>query len=422
MYTQTEQKLMDAMASMDIIDTHEHLPLESERLARPQDLFTLFSHYTRHDLFSAGMDHDGRGLEPFGVEKPVYGSLFNQDVPLEQRWKIFSPYWESIRYGSYARAALLTAKIVYGITDINEKTYAELSERITAENRPGIYQRMLCERCNIKAALTQKALKGCELPLIPVARICDWLDFCNREYLDKFASRFELEITGIDDCYVWLERYFKEILDNGAVGIKINSKDFGMPSEQDADKALRHLLQTGYAEEGNTDIADYLTHRAIEMAAERNLVVAVHAGVWGDYREIDCKHMLKLAPAHPNAMFDLYHLGMPSVRDAIMIGKNLPNVYLNLCWTHIVSQAQTCRGIDELIDQVPINKIMAFGGDYENPVEKVVGHLYMARENYAHVFGARIERGMLDDEAAAMILKKWFFDNPLALYSRLEIG
>ena len=152
------------------------------------------------------------------------------------------------------------------------------------------------------------------------------------------------------------------------------------------------------------------------------MVIAVHAGIWGDFRDIDSKHMLTLAPAHPQADFDLYHLGMPSVRDTIVVGKNLPNVYLNLCWTHIISQVQTCSGVDELLDQVPVNKITAFGGDYSRPVEKVVGHLHMARENLAQVFATRIERGRMSFDEATAILGLWFWDTPLRLYPKLQIA
>jgi len=117
---------------------------------------------------------------------------------------------------------------------------------------------------------------------------------------------------------------------------------------------------------------------------------------------------------------DLYHLGMPSVRDALVVAKNFANVYLNICWMHIISQTQTCSGIGEMLDQTPINKVPAFGGDYARPVEKVVGRLHMAREDFARVFGARIDRGIVGLDEALEILKLWFWDTP-PLYTRREV-
>ena len=81
-YTKTEEKLMAEMQQLEIIDCHEHLPPEATRTDTPQDAFTLLSHYTRHDLFSAGMDWDSADdPEPF-VSRPLYDSLSNQEIPL----------------------------------------------------------------------------------------------------------------------------------------------------------------------------------------------------------------------------------------------------------------------------------------------------------------------------------------------------
>jgi hypothetical protein len=107
---------------------------------------------------------------------------------------------------------------------------------------------------------------------------------------------------------------------------------------------------------------------------------------------------------------------MPSVRDTIVIGKNHANVWLNLCWCHIISQQMTISGLDECVDMVPINKIIGFGGDYGRPVEKIYGHLVMAREDIAAVLGRRVDRGQMCIDEAIVIAKKWLWDNPKNLY------
>ena len=72
--------------------------------------------------------------------------------------------------------------------------------------------------------------------------------------------------------------------------------------------------------------------------------------------------------------------------------------------------------MDELLDLVPINKIIAFGGDYMGPVENIYGHLVMARENLAEVLGRRIKDNLLSESEALEIGKMWFYDNPKELY------
>ena len=105
--TKVAQELVSELAKMEIIDCHEHLGPEKSRLASQVDVFTLFAHYTRGDLAVAGMTGE------------QYQGLFNRDIPLERRWDIFEPFWERIRWGSYARAALLAARKFCGADDIN---------------------------------------------------------------------------------------------------------------------------------------------------------------------------------------------------------------------------------------------------------------------------------------------------------------
>ena len=66
-----ERALVQAMAEWEIIDCHEHLAPESNRLGRQVDVFTLFAHYTSGDLAVAGMSAED------------YQSLSNRDLPLE---------------------------------------------------------------------------------------------------------------------------------------------------------------------------------------------------------------------------------------------------------------------------------------------------------------------------------------------------
>ena len=115
--------------------------------------------------------------------------------------------------------------------------------------------------------------------------------------------------------------------------------------------------------------------------------------------------------------FDIFHAGMPYVRETAVIGKNFPNAWLNLCWSHIISPEMTCSLLDEWIDMVPSNKITGFGGDYSTHCfECVYGHLQMARENITRVLSARIDRGLLSMDDAEELARQWLYDNPKDLY------
>jgi len=400
-----ETSLYDAMAAFDIIDCHEHLGPEKDRTESKVDVFTLFSHYTTGDLRVAGMnDEDLRGL-------------LNRDLPLQRRWETFRPYFQEIRWGSYARAALLAAQKFYDVDDINDDNYEMLSERMQKANTPGLYERVLGDACKIRTALTQCGSTDVGntpllTPLMPI-----FFDTRKWEFLSKEPCVKDTEVSSLDEYVEAIRRYVVRVKSEGAVGLKMVSNPFGKPNRDEAAKTFDALRKDPemYLADPNP-LKDYLADQAIAIGTEAGMVIAVHTGYWGDFRELDPLHMIPMLQRHENAKFDIYHLGYPWMRETLMLGKGFPNVWLNFCWTHIISQRFAVTGLDEAIDLVPMNKILIFGGDYSMAVEKVYGHLVMARENIAEVMARRIREGLLSESQALELARKWFWDNPKSLY------
>ena len=167
-------------------------------------------------------------------------------------------------------------------------------------------------------------------------------------------------------------------------------------------------------------MVDYVVDQTIRFGTEQDLTIAVHTGYWGDFRELDPLHMIPLLQRHPDTRFDIFHLGFPWVRETLMLGKGFPNVWLNLCWLHIISQRVATAAVDEALDLIPVNKMIAFGGDYRLPVEKAYGHLVMAREDIARALAGRIVEKQMTESQALDIARKWFWENPKELY-RLDL-
>ncbi|MFH1732739.1 MAG: hypothetical protein ABIF82_13960 [Planctomycetota bacterium] len=119
---------------------------------------------------------------------------------------------------------------------------------------------------------------------------------------------------------------------------------------------------------------------------------------------------------HPETRLDIYHVGYPFVRDALMLGKGFPNVWPNFCWPHVISRRFAMDALDEAVDLIPMNKLLAFGGDYGRPVEKAYGHVVMAREDIERVLAKRIRRGQLAEAQALGLAHEWFYENPVELY------
>jgi predicted TIM-barrel fold metal-dependent hydrolase len=412
-----EQTLVSALEQMEIIDAHEHLVPEEDRVKMPVDVFTLFAHYTYGDLRSAGMSDQ------------EYRTVRNHDLPLDYRWRIFSPYWERIRWTSYSRSALIAAREFYGADDINERTYLDISERMQAANTPGIYDRVLREACNIRTCLTQW-LAQCwrtdfGTPLLTPVMLILLVGFEPNPFRWGLQSWSEIAgdgaIHSLDDLVAANRAHISRVKSDGAVGLKMVSHPFQAPDRKAAQEAFEQLRTGAKSELPMVNpLRDYVVDELIRCAGEEDLTIAVHTGYWGDFRMLDPLHMIPILQRHPEVRFDFYHLGYPWVRESLMLGKQFSNVWINFCWTHIISQRFAMEALDEAIDLLPTNKVIGFGGDYNLAVEKVYGHLVMAREDIARVLARRIERGQMTEDQAIGLARKWLWDNPVDLY-RLKV-
>lgn len=75
-------------------------------------------------------------------------------------------------------------------------------------------------------------------------------------------------------------------------------------------------------------------------------------------------HLVNLLLEYREARFDLFHAGYPYQGEVAALGKNFPNVYVDLCWLHVISPWVARQTLHEWIETVPANKILGFGGDY----------------------------------------------------------
>jgi len=403
-----ETDLMSRIEQFEVIDAHEHIPPEADRLKENINLFTLFTMYTYGDLLRAGMD-----------EKD-HQKLFDESIPFEKRWRMLKPYWQRIRMGSYARAIRLAIKKFYGFDDITDKTCEPLSQAIAEANKPGIYKRVLGDACKIRTCLTQcdKTKLGTDL-LKPVIWIEKDFFGAGMQYssIEHPLVDPDATVKTLDDFIEVRDRYFDRVKSEGAVALKMMCQPYGEP---DRDKALEAFNQL---RDGKVKVLpkvnplrDYAVDRAIAFAEKNDLPVAVHTGYWEDFRQLDPLHMIGIIQRFPKVKFDVYHLGYPWVRESLMLGKGFTNVWINFCWIHIISQHCARDGLDEAIDLLSENKIIGFGGDYRLPIEKVYGHLVMARENIVRVLARRIERKEMTHTEALQMAHGWLFDNPNELY------
>jgi len=404
--TDLKQRLLDEMRTWQIIDCHEHMPPESVRLAQPVDALTLFSHYTHNDLITAGMT------------RANYDRTQDHSVSLAERWALVQPYWEKIRFTGYSRPILHAIQRFYGADDLNDDTVEAISERIQANNTPGLYDRVMREACRIRVCLTQIGAipdgnRDLLVPILPLDQ------FARVPGLYEFGAEADLQGLATVDAYLELIRQrLQDAKAHGVVGLKMSSTVLPAEDAPAAEAAWAALRAGNEADTGA--LATAIRHRVLELAADEDLTIAVHCGIiwtnWNDFTTLHPRHMIPTILAHRRTRFDLYHAGIPWIRETGVIAKSYPNVWLNLCWCHIISPQMSIAALNEWLDLVPYNKILGFGGDYGKPVEKVYGHLQLALEDIATVLAGRVAQGWMNEDQALQVAHAWLWDNPVELY------
>ena len=402
------EKLYEYSLSVPVIDCHEHIPGSEADYNHARIRFgNLFNPYTSNDLNSAGMPF------PKGVWPAFH--VIGDD------WDAFEPHWSAVKFGSYARPIRIALQRFYGVDDFTRENYLGIVKAINESNKRGIYDRIFREECGIeKVIICSGALPDASDPLlagnlfIPM----NMNAAASKSTLDALAAHVgRSEIKTIDELVeatdYWMETHRKQ----GAIQFKVYAIPVEHPSKDKAASALR-LLRTGKALPPGADeeLRAYMRETHAKKAAELGVSLSIHTGVWNDFRKLRVEDIVGFIERNPDTPMDVYHLGIPSPRAAIQTIKNYPNAYMNLCWSHIVASDMVTQSLHEMIDMVPLNKIFAFGGDYTLFIEKVFGHLQMARENIAIALGSRVERNLMDMDDAKQMMRAWFYDNPKQFY------
>jgi uncharacterized protein len=410
--------ILEELKSIPTIDAHEHLPTEKERLELPCDFYSLFQHYCAADLVAAGA-------------MPVDMALFaNREIAQEVRWTRFKPFLSAIRTGSYARSALLVVRDLLGLPDLNDNTYLAVTEKLRELVQPGFYNRILQERCHIAAVIEcwrygQSPYPAYFYHLAPGPEV---VDLTNKAALDLLSEKVDRSIHSLGDALTSMTALVDRWRsDPCVVGVKSGhayrrSLGFQKVSQHEAEVLFNRILSNGehtLSPQEALPLQDFLMFQLVARLEAVQLPIAFHTGLQAGngnrIRNADPLLLQPLLEEFPKAKFDLFHGGMPWVREIAVLAKYFPNVSLNMAWMHIINPVQARSALAEWLDMVPNTKIFGFGGDYRF-VEKVYGHLTLARQNIAMVLADKVREGAFSRAEASLVARRLMFDNPNEFY------
>lgn len=399
------------------VDMHQHLGPEAPL---DTDLVRLIvgEPYLNTDLNNAGLTPELRDW------------LMDGSVPLAERWAKLEPLWEQVQHTSYAEVHWRTLRQHYGATDLGSDEIEEVSARVAADYAaPGLFRRVFVERCGIDVVLTQGMHQQERDPRFAwVARPLDQFNLAPDGSFEQVARAAGVEVGAAADLVPAMDAILRHFHAQGAVGFKMVALPWRETEPEEIAAAWQAARAPGAASElywqqpeAWTALLSLYVSRMATLAAELDIPVAVHTGAiwtnWLDFRAFEPTALIPLLMRYRDTRFDLYHAGIPYVTPLSMMGKAFPNAWLDMTWAHIISRELALQALAEWLDLVPVNKVLGFGGDFQNPaVALTYGHLEIARENLAQVLAWRVQhKGMTLTQAEA-ILHAWLADNPRELY------
>lgn len=410
------ERIRKAVDRIRIIDTHEHLLPESERIKRADQLdFTyLYSHYANEDLVSAGGN------------RSVINAAFSQDFTMPERWELFKPNYERMKNTGYAKVIDIVNRDLFGVAELNEAASVLLTKKVREASRPGWYETVLRQRARIELVIVDgysEQIRGDAFK--HVERFGDYITAGTKAAIQNLLAGQGLTTFALQDYIAALRSAFIKAKNRGMIGVKTGLAyqrilKFDRVEQDQANRIFSQIMaERPVAAEEIKAWQDYMMHRVLDLCDEFTLPMQIHTGLQAGNGNVitnsNPTHLVNLFIEYPDVDFILFHGAYPYGGELATLAKNFPNVFIDMCWTPIISPSYSIRYLHEWLETVPANKIMAFGGDF-SVVEAIYGHSVMARQVVARVLAEKVADGYFTEEEAITVAQRLLHDNALEVF------
>jgi hypothetical protein len=415
--------LTEFVMQQPLFGAHSHIQPVAE-WARTKPHVASVAGYALADLVVAAGPL-GIGEQPLpGPDDPGYVSRYFE-------------LWRASRFTGYCRATELASRDLLGLdyTEANAPAIGEAIAKLVGDDPAASYRHILTERANVRWLIKDHVHTPEETTdeLYPPDfirlnyRDDDLMTIRSRADVIEREERWNRSIHSVSELVDGLNESISACLATGKItcfklGLPYRrSLAFGEPSLHDAEAAFARLMNLAPGETldvhdgpGVRHVArvshrrlrplqDYLVHQYVRRIDAEGLPLQVHtgylAGTSSLLNNIRAMEMVPFMLRYPRVRFDLFHAGWPYTEEHAVIGKELPNVWLNLCWAWTMNPATMERTLDSWLASVPHTKLFGYGGDTQSPICEY-GYAQQARASIARVLERRITRGdMTLDEA-----------------------
>jgi predicted TIM-barrel fold metal-dependent hydrolase len=397
------QQLADRVRQTPLIDTHEHLVEERERLRGPvpprlpcDDWALLFSHYLNSDFITAGMP------------RAELARFLSPDLDPVAKWRLIAPYWPAVRHTGYAQAVRLAIAELYRVDELSEKTIPAVQAGYEKTRRAGFYRAILRDRGRIESCQINRLGEPFVESDHPEFLMYDlgFVGMFAGPNLKQYAPPTGIDVKSLADWHRvidwWFDRYGKYAVAAKSQNAYSRDIDYArVPAEQAEPLFRRALQQDPLNRDERKRLEDHLFWYAVDRATAHQLPVKLHTGYYAGDNSMPLSRLrlnvgsaAELCRQAPDTKFVFMHIAYPYYEELLALAKQWSNAHVDLCWAWIINPVATKDYLKKHIVTAPINKLLSFGGDYI-PVEPVLGHAELARRGITQALAELVAEGWL---------------------------
>lgn len=401
--------------STPLIDTHEHLIEESDRLnasndrIRSNDWSFLLNHYINSDMLTCGMP------------QAEYDRFFSPNVAPIDKWKILAPYWPAVRNTGYGMAVEIAMQQLYGVPELSSETIAKVASGYEKVCHKGFYKEILCEKSGIESCQVnalERPFRKSAMPALLMQDISIVGMFAGPN-INAYAKPAGIDVKSLADWHRvidwWFEKYSPYAVAVKSQNAYSRDIDYENVSAQQAEPVFtKQLSGENLTSAERKLLEDHLFWYSVKVATKTNLPVKIHTGYYAGQNGMPLSRLInnpgsatQLCRTAHDTRFVFMHICYPYYEEILSVAKHYTNAYIDMCWSWIINPIAAKDFLKKYLVTAPANKIVTFGGDYI-PVEPVLGHAVVARRGIALALSELVEEGWLSldraDELAEMIM------------------
>jgi hypothetical protein len=369
-----------------IIDTHEHIFDERDRLTLKDDDWTvLLGDYSQGDMESLGMPSE------------EINKFLGPDLDPVDKWKVIKPYWPAMKNTGYSICVRIAFRELYGVDELNERTVEKIHTEFKKVQKPGFYRHILrdlgnIESCQVHCVSDKFGIKPFDETTLPDLCMQD-IDFngmfmLGEDEFKRYRKPTGISVKDLSDWYRVIDWWFKKY---GPYAVAVKSSHAysrGLDHEQvpaeRVEKTFKKLLNhDDMTESEHKAVQDHLFWYVVDQSNKYNLTVKLHTGYMGNstiperIRENPVE-ITKLCRLSPETTFDMFHICYPHYEELIGLAKAVTNLNVDMCWAWNLNAIAAKDFLKKFLITAPANKVLSFGGDYFY-VEASLGCVAMAR-------------------------------------------